>query len=188
MNGENDKSSHWAHCVAAEAHQSKTYTVGLMSGSRFTNDRRAIDRLLRTTVNELNRLEYGTSTLLLRLDVFGDLPATSKIGAPLPELKSPLGPWYEIVLRLVGSEQVERTLEQVVANLPQWKQQHRLVVVDLGPMHLAPSRSVGRLCDVCYLLLGPKTCASHDWILQQVGAHDRNGTVIAGSIITTAAA
>ncbi len=180
--------SKWASCIASEAHHADTYSVGLMSASRFANDRRAVDRLLRTAASELSQLEFGASTLLLRMDTNGDLSAPLRLGSMPAELKSPLGSWYEIVLPVTDKATNERTLEQLENWLPQWKQQHRLVVVDLGPMHLAPSRNVGRLCDVCYLLLGPQTCASHEWIMQQINAHDRNGTVIAGSVITKVAA
>ncbi len=122
--------SNWASCIATEAHQSTTFSVGLMSGSRFANDRRAVDRLLRTAASELLQLEFGASTLLLRMDISGDLSATLKLGAMPAELKSPLGSWYEIVLPAADKVAVDKTLNQLEDWLPQWKQQHRLVVVD----------------------------------------------------------
>jgi hypothetical protein len=35
------------------------------------------------------------------------------------------------------------------------------------------------------LILGPGTCASPEWILEQVELHDRHGTIIAGSLIAS---
>lgn len=178
----------WGGEVAAAAQMATTYSIGLMSGSRFPNDRRLIDRLVKSAAQELCE-STGASTLLLRLDssAVDTSPAMSRT-APPTAVKSPLGPWNEIALPMPESKSAPRALEQIPHWLPQWKLRHRLVVIDLGPMHLAPSRVIGRLCDTSYLLLGPSTCASHDWIMQQIDFHSRSGTVIAGSIVATTSA
>lgn len=182
-------STNWGSEVAAAAQSASTYSIGLMSGSRFANDRRLIDRLVKSAALDLGE-STGASTLLLRLDNAAGhnaAPTTSRPAAPVAS-KSPLGPWYEICLPMPQSKTAPWTLEQIPHWLPQWKLRHRLVVIDLGPMHLTPSRIIGRLCDACYLMLGPSTCASHDWIMQQIDFHSRSGTVIAGSVVASSSA
>ena len=178
--------TNWGGAVAAAAQNATTYSIGLTSGSRFANDRRSVERLVRCASAELMNAT-GASTLLLRLDPMAPMgPApTTKTSAPVAT-KSPLGPWYELNLPVPEKNSTAWALEHIPHWLPQWKLRHRLVAVDLGPMHLAPSRIIGRLCDTCYVLLGPATCASHDWIMQQIDFHSRAGSVIAGSIVTTA--
>jgi hypothetical protein len=178
----------WGGEVAAAAQMATTYSIGLMSGSRFPNDRRLIDRLVKSAATELTELT-GASTLLLRLDNTAREVDSNKTRNAVPvATKSPLGPWYEISMPMPQSQSAPWSLEHIPHWMPQWKLRHRLVVIDLGPMHLAPSRVIGRLCDTCYLLLGPSTCASHDWITQQIDFHSRSGTIIAGSIVATTAA
>lgn len=179
----------WGGEVAAAAQMATTYSIGLMSGCRFPNDRRLVDRLVKSAASELGELT-GASTLLLRLEnTARELDSNSKLRSAVPVAsKSPLGPWYEISLPMPQSRSAPWALEHIPHWLPQWKLRHRLVVIDLGPMHLAPSRVIGRLCDTCYLMLGPSTCASHDWIMQQIDFHNRSGTSIAGSIVATTSA
>ncbi len=178
----------WGSEVAAAAQNATTYSIGLTSGSRFANDRRAIERLLKSAATELLNAT-GASTLLLRLD-----PQAPDSGAPTTRTaapvatKSPLGPWYEISLPMPGTKSAPWVLEHIPHWLPQWKLRHRLVAIDLGPMQLTPSRMIGRLCDVCYVMLGPETCASHDWIMQQIELHSRSGSNITGSIVASSAA
>ncbi|MDX1929287.1 MAG: hypothetical protein SFV81_22355 [Pirellulaceae bacterium] len=177
----------WGGEVAAAAQMATTYSIGLMGGSRFPNDRRLIDRLVKSAALELTELT-GASTLLLRLDSTAREVNTTTSRNTVPvATKSPLGPWYEISLPMPQSPAASWSLEHIPHWMPQWKLRHRLVVIDLGPMHLAPSRVIGRLCDTCYLLLGPATCASHDWVMQQIDFHSRSGTIIAGSIVATTA-
>lgn len=182
------KTASWGGEVAAAAQMASTYSIGLMSGSRFPNDRRLVDRLVKSASLELAELT-GASTLLLRLDSAALGADALKTRSAVPAaVKSPLGPWYEISLPMPQSRSAPWALEHIPHWLPQWKLRHRLVVIDLGPMHLAPSRVIGRLCDMSYLMLGPSTCASHDWIMQQIDFHSRSGTNIAGSIVATATA
>lgn len=180
--------SNWGSEIAASAQSASTYSIGLMSGSRFPNDRRLIERLVKSAALDLGELT-GSTTLLLRLDASAVDSGgnTSRTTVPVAS-KSPLGPWYEISLPMPQSKSAPWALEQIPHWLPQWKLRHRLVAIDLGPMHLAPSRIIGRLCDACYLMLGPSTCASHDWITQQIDFHSRSGTVIVGSVVATTAA
>ncbi len=178
----------WGSEVAASAESATTYSIGMMSGSRFPNDRRVIDRLVKSVSSELIELT-GATTLLLRLDSAAvDNSGTTSRTTPPVASKSALGPWYEISLPMPPSKSAPWALGQIPHWLPQWKLRHRLVVIDLGPMHLAPSRILGRLCDACYLMLGPSTCASHDWIMQQIDFHSRSGTVISGSVVATTSA
>ena len=178
----------WGGEVAAAAQMATTYSIGLMSGSRFANDRRLIDRLVKSAALELAE-STGASTLLLRLDNAAREPDSTKSRAAVPVAsKSPLGPWYEISFPMPQSKSAPWALEHIPQWMPQWKLRHRLLVIDLGPMHLTPSRVIGRLCDMCYLMLGPSTCASHDWIMQQIDFHSRSGTIIAGSVVATTSA
>jgi hypothetical protein len=187
--GMDAKSTRWGSCIASEASQAATYSVGLMSASRFANDRRAVDRLLRSATQELTQLDFGATTLFVCLDVLNNLQTKTRTSTAVPSpSKSLLGPWYEVFLPASDTKSMKLLTDNLAVWLPQWKQEHRLVVVDLGPMHLTAAQSAGRLCDVCYLILGPGTCASHDWIVRQVNQLDRMGTVIAGSVIATAAA
>jgi hypothetical protein len=180
--------TNWGSEVAATAQCAATYSIGLMNGSRFPNDRRVIDRLVKSVTLELGELS-GETILLLRLGSTAGENATTTTQATAPVAsKSALGPWYEISLPMPPSKSAPWALEQIPHWLPQWKLRHRVVVIDLGPMHLAPSRVIGRLCDACYLILGPSTCASHDWIMQQIDFHSRYGTVIAGSVVATTSA
>ena len=77
------------------------------------------------------------------------------------------------------------SLQQIPRWLPKWRESFQLILIDLGPAHLVPSRAIGRLCDTSYLLLGPKPCGSHEWIMQQLAWHHLSGSTISGSIVST---
>ncbi len=133
----------WGAMVAAAAQSATTYSVGLTSGSRFANDRRTVERLVKDASAALAE-ETGATTLLIRLD-----PSATDHGAPPLRsnapvaTKSPLGSWYEINLPMPVRSTAPWALEHIPHWLPQWKLRHRLVAIDLGPMHLAPSRTIG---------------------------------------------
>jgi hypothetical protein len=63
-----------------------------------------------------------------------------------------------------------------------------MILIDLGPINLIPSRTIGRLCDTNYILLGPNTSASAQWILQYVDYHTYCGSHIAGTLKSSFAA
>ena len=58
-----------------------------------------------------------------------------------------------------------------------------MIVVDLGPVSSRNGRVIGRLCDGVYVLLGPTHCASQEWITQQLAWHDRDGSVVCGTLV-----
>ncbi len=185
-----DAETNWAYRIAHEALNAPTYCIGLMNGSRVANDRRVVDRMVNATAAALSDASHGATTLLIRLMSDTDIDSFRKPSMSLVPSgeRSPTGSWYEIALPMPANKTTPWTLELLPRWLPHWKQQHRLVVVDLGPMHLVASRVIGRLCDSCLLMLGPTGCASHDWIAQQIALHTRSGTMLVGSIVATAAA
>lgn len=174
----------WAGTIAAEAMKAATFSVGLLAGNRVGNDRRAIDQLVKSLAASVAEQSLGGATLLVRL-MPGDIrtaPAPQSNLVPTPE-KSPLGNWYEFAVPVPSGTAAPWTVEKLPHWLRQWRQHHRVVMLDLGPMHSVASRVVARLCDVSYILLGPATCASHDWIVQQMAMHQRSGTVLVGSLV-----
>ncbi|MEO8270682.1 MAG: hypothetical protein ABI557_13245, partial [Aureliella sp.] len=75
-------------------------------------------------------------------------------------------------------------LEHVPRWMPSWKREFGFLLIDLGPISEVPSRVIGRLCDGCYVLLGPEACGSHEWLLQHIAWHDRSGCTVCGTLIT----
>lgn len=186
-----DGTTLWAEQIARQAVGAKCTTLGLTSGSRQANDRRTIDALARSLAEQLLHSPRASAQLLvLRLDVFlstslerlDDQPA----GPPRP-CKSPLGEWSEVTIPMPVGKRASWSLEHLPHWLPAWKSQFCCLLIDLGPIHLVPSRLIGRLCDSCYVLLGPDACASQEWLLQHIAWHDRSGSAICGTIVTSLA-
>lgn len=185
----------WAHGIAEEAKSTPCLTLGLTSGSRQGNDRRSIDQIVAEVADELQLTESSalTSTqrmLVVRLEVHAsrDLERAVDQSAKIPvPQRSPLGVWYDVAIPMPVGKRASWSLEQLPIWLPVWKNTHSLIIVDLGPVNLVPSRMVGRLCDACYLLLGPTPCGSHEWIMQHIAWHQRSGSTVCGTIVASAA-
>ncbi|MEM8736835.1 MAG: hypothetical protein AAGG44_21575, partial [Planctomycetota bacterium] len=97
--------------------------------------------------------------------------------------RSPLGPYCDVEVVAVERKRVTPGLENLPRWLAEWKDNFQLIIVDIGSIDSVASKSIGRLCDGCYLLLGPHSCGSQEWIMQQVAWHNRSGSTICGTIV-----
>ncbi len=183
-----DSVAQWAEGIVQDLSQNSSMTIGLTNGSRYGCDRRAIDALSRV-LDDARGVCHGTRPMLLvRLSVM--VGAALERADDQPEtgptvVRSPLGAWSEVSVPVPVGKRASWSLEQLPHWLASWKRDFGLVLIDLGPIHEVPSRIIGRLCDGCYVLLGPDTCASRDWILQQVAWHQHSGSTICGTLVTT---
>ena len=187
-----DQLQPWADHLARISRGTKSLTVGLMSGSRFSNDARAIFRMARAVQQGLTEQSLSRSLLLVRLDVH--CPKIPLLGSPTTELeneptieRSALGNWMSVEVPVQIGNVASPGLKQLPRWLAKWKQHYEVILVDLGPMHLVTSRLLGRFCEFNYVVLGPTSCASAQWILQHINHHEECGAHIAGSIIAAAA-
>ena len=181
----------WASSLVSEALEADCLAVGVASGSGSANDARTIDRLLFVVSELLER--SGQRTLSIRLEMvparrFGRSRTSSSASEEqrIPVAKrSPLGPWSEVSIPVSGRAKATWQLRQLPEWLPIWKDAFKLILVDLGPISSPESRAVGRLCDGNYVLLGPESCGSAEWIMQHTAWHNRVGSVICGSIVAS---
>jgi hypothetical protein len=187
----NNHGTPWATSIAEETLGAKCTTLGLTNGSRAPSNRRVIDNLARMLYQQLKQVRDDTEMLVVRLNVFKsrslDRQDDQPAGAPWVT-RSALGPWSEVNIPVPVGKTASWSLQQIPEWMTLWKSSHSFVLLDLGAMHWLPSRMVGRLCDSCYILLGPDACASHEWILQHVAWHDRSGSTICGTIVASRAA
>ncbi len=177
----------WSQSIADQARSSRSMTVGLMSGSRQSTDRRALDQLARQVSRAVSATRLDPRMLLVRLDIQvpSKLARLADGEQRVPEVKaSPLGRWSLVEVPMPVLATAPWTLEQLPRWLPTWKAKFGLIVIDLGPMHLVPSRVIGRLCDATYLILGPESCASEDWIQYHLAWHARSGTHVVGTLVS----
>lgn len=178
----------WADSIVQDYSPNSCTTIGLMSGSRFVCERRVIDALMRVVDEARGQRRLSLPMLLVRLDVVEGRPLErapeQSEAAPAPQT-SPLGHWSEVTVPVPVGTRASWSLEQLPRWLYAWKRQFRLVVIELGPMHQVPSRVIGRLCDANYILLGPSTCGSRDWIMQHAAWHEQSGSTICGCLLTT---
>jgi hypothetical protein len=195
----------WSRSMVREARSNRCLTVGLISGSRQRNDRRAIDRLPQVLVNQLRDAELDPRLLLVRLDVFvvSRLSANSRVELSGPTLESryshgeqsepelnesPLGRWLQVDVPMPVGETASWTLQRLPRWLAKWKEEFSVILLDLGPICLVPSRIIGRLCHKNFVLLGPDPCGSHEWILRHVAWHHESGSNICGTLVTSISA
>lgn len=178
----------WVIGVGREARAAKSLTVGLIGGSRRGIDRRVTDQLAKGLASELRASQPAPRLLVVRVD--GEarrMPPDRLPGVdePMPAVApSPLGRWAFVEIPMPIGKTGSRTLQQLSRWLPKWKQEFGVILFDLGPMNLVPSRSLGRLCDSCYVVLGPDSCASPEWILQHIAWHERSGTQVCGTLVS----
>ena len=185
----------WIKAIAKSVETAKCTTIGLTSGSRQLNDRRVIDMLCKALMQDFSNSASDPKMLVIRLDVrksrIFETLAFDRLGKPQDKVpnpvRSPLGNWSTVDIPMPVGPTAAPALQYLPRWLPKWKEQFGLVLIDLGPMNMVPSRLIGRLCDNCFLLLGPDSCASQEWILQHMAWHDQSGSTIAGSILTTVA-
>ncbi len=176
----------WVQQIVEQSMPASCTTIGLTNGSREGCDRRAIDALARRFQEEFAAAGRHRKLLILRLNVFAgreeSLDAEQTLATPAP-VASPLGAWSEVTVSVPIGRRAGAALENLPHWLPVWKREANLVIVDLGPMSEVPSRVIGRLCDSCFVLLGPGTAASREWILQHIAWHDRSGSAICGTLL-----
>lgn len=186
----------WSDDIAAINAGSKCLTIGLTSGNRNPNDARVVYRLVKSLTDSIGQQRgdsQGDSSLLLcRINVqllpFGPLLTFSDEVVEQRIEKSALGAWDQVEVAVSVGNVASKSLQQVVRTLPKWKLRYKTIVIDLGAIHHLPSRIIGRWCDSTYVLIGPSTCASAQWITQFVEYHRDCGSHIAGTITASAAA
>ena len=167
-----------AYCVA----------VGLINSDMSGNHRQVVDQLARLLDIEITNVAADCSMLLIRLDVqknneLGQLPDQPS-GRP-KEWRSPLGNFAEVEIPMPIGSRASWSLEHVPHWLPAWKRTYNLILLDLGPIREVPSRTIGRLCDFNFLILGPRPTGSVEWLLQQIAWHQQCGSSIVGSILAS---
>lgn len=181
----------WAATLASEANHADSLTVGVVSGSRNPNDTRTVDRLMAALSQQLDVV--GGRTLRIRLETvdggwFGqqnDSQNDTNVNEIPIAKKSALGSWSEVEIEVFDRAKTTWQLQQLPEWLPVWKDAFKLILVDLGPISSPASRAAGRLCDGCYVLLGPETCGSPEWIMQQTAWHSKVGSAICGSLLAS---
>ena len=182
----------WIEDLVHQAAGSQCLTIGLISGHREPNDARCIYRLAGRISHGLNGSRGNGGLLVCRLNI--EIPMLPRFRKPVeervePEIeKSALGNWHEVEVPMKICQTACWTLQSLPRWLPKWKLRFQMIVVDLGPIHLVPSRTIGRLCDTNYLLLGPNNCASPQWILQYRDYHAYCGSHIDGTVVSSFAA
>lgn len=181
------ENSSLAQVLGTSATPGTNVSVGLMSGSRQPVDRRVVDRLIHEATDSALANDPASRVLAIRLDVFEsrnlDRGIDQAPGIPVAQ-RSPLGNWSEVAVPMPVGMRASWSLEQIPQWLPEWKKAFSLILIDLGPINLVPSRAIGRLCESCYVLLGPDSCASHEWIMKHIAWHHQSGSVICGTVVT----
>lgn len=182
-----DTTAAWAESIIREVSGCQHLTVGLISGARYGNDARCVNQLVSVLASRAKAAGEEYRLLCVRLAVMSneklEQPADQTESVP-PAMRSPLGPWSEVTIPVPVGARASWSLLQIPTWLSAWKEAFRLILVDVGPINLVPSRIVGRLCDVNYLHLGPEECASSDWLLEHMAWHDRSGSKIVGSLLS----
>lgn len=178
----------WAASVAHETIPSICTSIGLISGGRDSNDKRAVHTLARCLSQKLIDRSRLRSLLLVIFDVYRSRDVSRAVDqppGPPRASRSPLGKWHEVEIPMPVGRTPSWSLQQLPGWLASWKREHSVILLDMGPMDLLPSRAIGSLCDDCYLLLGPSACGSPEWIQQHLAWHDRCGSRITGTLVTT---
>ncbi len=182
-----DTAEYWADCLAHDSLLAKCTTIGLIGGSRFSSPRCVVDAYARLIADSRHACKAKRPMLIVRLDVRStDAPPRTGPNSELPPATSvsSLGPWSEVTVPVPIGKKAGWWLEHVPHWLPSWKREFGFLLIDLGPIAEVPSRVIGRLCDGCYVLLGPEACGSHEWLLQHIAWHDSSGCTICGTLIT----
>lgn len=178
----------WAKTICGQKSFQDGTAIGLVSGSRYAPDRRVIDQLAQILAQQLATQSPGSKMLVLRLDVFKsaklDRAVDQYAGQP-KQLASPFGNWMDATIPVPIGRGASWSLLHIPKWLAAWRKSYQLVLIDLGPINQVPSRVVGRLCKSNFLLLGPDSCASNEWIQQHVAWHQQCRSEISGSLLTT---
>ncbi|MFN3189239.1 MAG: hypothetical protein ACE361_01860 [Aureliella sp.] len=174
----------WADGLVREAMEAECLTVGVMSGGRSGNDPRSLDRLLQAITSRMKTPATNARVLAVRC-IDAEL-ATSEVDVvdriPVAQ-RSPLGSYCEVELVSTERKRIAPGLNNLPNWLAEWKNAFQLILVDIGAIDSVAAKSIGRLCDGCYLLLGPYSCGSQEWIMQHVAWHNRSGSTVCGTIV-----
>lgn len=182
-----DTAQAWAADVAQESMLANCTTIGLVSGSRHATPRCVIDGYARLIADAFSVLRPRRPMLIVRLSarpVAASRRDNQQADLAPKVTASPLGPWSEVSISIAAGKRARVTLESLSYLLPDWKAQFGFILVDLGSISEAPSRLIGGHCDSCFVLLGPESCGSHEWLLQQIAWHARSGSTICGTLVT----
>ncbi len=183
----NGSAEGWAAELVQEALQAPCTTIGLVSGNRQGSDRCVIDAYARLLAQQLQKARFKRPLLIVRLHTqvaatAGSTTARNSIPRPAP---SPLGAWSDVHINVAVGRKSPGVLQQLPQWLPSWKTEYGFLLIDLGPICELPSRVAGRLCDGCYVMLGPETCGSYEWLMRHIAWHDRSGSTMCGTLLTT---
>ncbi len=177
----------WAAELAHESQLTQCTTIGLISGNRTAAPRCVIEGYARLIADALTALRARRPMLIVRIGNAGkfDSPRASQLTESAPHIAaSPLGPWSEVNISVAAGKQMLATLERLSYLLPEWKREFGFVLIDLGPIAEVPSRMIGRHCDSSFVLLGPESCGSYEWLLQHIAWHAESGSTICGTLVT----
>lgn len=192
MNAAELPTLNWCEDWIEKLADSTSITIGLISGHREPNDPRSVHRIAKRMSEALSAHSSHLSMLVCNLNIHtGVTVFGAKTNETLdePEItKSALGNWDQVQVAMRIGSSAPEPLQRLPKWLAKWKHRYSLILVDLGPIHLIPSRMLGRLCDANYLMLGPNWCASSQWLLQYVDYHEYCGSHILGTVVTTIAA
>lgn len=182
-----DTAQVWAADVAQEAMLASCTTIGLINGCRDSTPRSVIDAYARLMADALAALRSRRPMLIVRLSSHPVRTSRREYlhaDSDPSVTASPLGPWSEVTICVAAGTQPRDALESLSYLLQNWKREFGFILVDLGPISEVPSRLIGGHCDSCFLLLGPESCGSHEWLLQQIAWHARSGSTICGTLVT----
>jgi hypothetical protein len=173
----------WTDLLEQLAQGAVNLTVGLIAGSRSSNERGALDRLAHAGLPSardglLVRLNFGNEAVSKRQLRSARASEQNPISIP-----SPLGKWREVSVPMQLGSTAPKSLERLPRWLSQWKRQHDRILIDLGPVDQPVCRAVGRYCDTSLLLLGPETCASPSWLRRHIDHLTQCDVTLSGSIV-----
>lgn len=184
----------WADLLGQLSQGAVNLTIGLISGSRWPNERAALDRLAQAGLGMASAGSGQSQGLLIRLNM-GNEPvpkrqlrsARAGDAAPTPAL-SPLGNWRDISIAMPISTTAPKNLERLPRWLSTWKREYARILLDLGPIDQPVCRALGRYCDSCLLLLGPETCASPTWLKRHIDHLSQCDAHLCGSMVVSSRA
>jgi hypothetical protein len=160
----------------------------LASGSPAPIERRVFEAIVSQAANALETASRSKRMLVIRLNLFrsaqlgraADQPATIPVA-----MRSPLGSWASVEIPMPVGPRASWSLLQMPSWIPIWKAEYDVILIDLGPVNLVPSRVLGRFCKSNFMVIGPARCASAEWIQMHVDWHAQAGSTIQGSLLIT---
>ena len=182
--------SGWVLQVELEARGTQNITLGIANGHRHPTDRRVLDHLARGLTSAATpTILYGKLLIVRLRDDLAEyaLGRAGQGDTTLVASPSPLGGWDVIDLAVSRIAKQRAEVTQFIARaLPTWKQQYKLILVDLGSLGDSISRQLGFLCDGSYVILGPESCGAPEWLRLQIGRHSQAGSQVCGTITVAA--